>query len=572
MKSLIVCCCVLISSAVFSQTDLKLLKNINPTGNGTVSFQEIEGYWAKVNNVLYFTADDGVHGRELWKTDGTAAGTKMLKDINPGIGDAMQPGITILGAGNFAYFSVQTGGTQSEIWRTDGTEAGTIPLLDFGDEEQGKYAGPFMACNNKMFFMVDDRGETNLWVSDGTVAGTQLLNNSGNVWIERTVNNIVYFTVYNSITDFELWRTDGTVAGTYILIDNIDYEHEGYASLAMSFNNKFYFIYKGDAWATDGTVSGTTLQKSFDDELGFYGYQYKVGDHQYFTRGTSTLWRTNGTDWTALKEFVCALPANFMTLNGEDYFLYYYGDCTENPHMQELWKTDGTPEGTVLVKNAGTPTFTTKPMAIVDNKLYFEGHDAEHGDDLWVSDGTEAGTHFVKELGIGDVRIDLTRFTQTTSGTYFLANDANENRQLWKLTGGDCHARQITFGTQQIGEITQINNLLIMSAITEEHGELELYYINLADDPTSDCVVTSVEDWIKIEVSLYPNPSDQKIISIKSDYSFDFIISNVQGKTILTGFKDKTDATVDLKNYPAGSYILTAFTSKGRVHKKLILK
>ena len=38
-----------------------------------------------VGDTLFFAANDGVHGTELWKSDGTEAGTVLVKDINPGV-------------------------------------------------------------------------------------------------------------------------------------------------------------------------------------------------------------------------------------------------------------------------------------------------------------------------------------------------------------------------------------------------------------------------------------------------------------------------------------------------------
>ena len=57
----------------------QMVLDINPS---TLSSNPSE--MVAIGSTTYFTADDGVHGVELWKSDGTAAGTVLVKDINPG--------------------------------------------------------------------------------------------------------------------------------------------------------------------------------------------------------------------------------------------------------------------------------------------------------------------------------------------------------------------------------------------------------------------------------------------------------------------------------------------------------
>ena len=77
---------------------------------------------------VLFSADDGAHGRELWATDGTAAGTALVEDINPGGGSSIQA-FTPLGGGR-ALFAADDGARGQELWVTDGTAAGTRIVAD----------------------------------------------------------------------------------------------------------------------------------------------------------------------------------------------------------------------------------------------------------------------------------------------------------------------------------------------------------------------------------------------------------------------------------------------------------
>ena len=75
----------------------------------------------EMDGIQYFAATDGTHGRELWRSDGTAAGTYMVKDILPGIGDSYPAGFVKYK--EMLYFIAS-----GKIWRSDGTEGGTIAM------------------------------------------------------------------------------------------------------------------------------------------------------------------------------------------------------------------------------------------------------------------------------------------------------------------------------------------------------------------------------------------------------------------------------------------------------------
>jgi len=99
------------------------VKDINPGANGS-----IPGGFTVFNNAVYFSAFDGASGFELWKSDGTEAGTVRVKDINPGAGGSSPFGFTVLN--NTLYFSADDGTNGFELWKSDGTEAGTVRVKD----------------------------------------------------------------------------------------------------------------------------------------------------------------------------------------------------------------------------------------------------------------------------------------------------------------------------------------------------------------------------------------------------------------------------------------------------------
>ena len=99
-----------------------MVKDIDPGSAGSIP-QDL----TKVNGTLYFTANDGAHGIELWKSDGTAAGTVMVKDIGHGSTDSPTSLTNVNGT---LYFAADDGVHGAELWKSDGTAAGTVMVED----------------------------------------------------------------------------------------------------------------------------------------------------------------------------------------------------------------------------------------------------------------------------------------------------------------------------------------------------------------------------------------------------------------------------------------------------------
>ena len=128
---------------------------------------------ASVNGTLYFAADDGVHGRELWRSDGTAAGTRMVCDRSPGA-SGLAPR-WLAGLGGRVYFAASDAAHGRELWRSDGTCRGTKLVRDIVPGRAGSYPRELTRVAARLFFAATDGAHgAELWVSDGTGAGTKL--------------------------------------------------------------------------------------------------------------------------------------------------------------------------------------------------------------------------------------------------------------------------------------------------------------------------------------------------------------------------------------------------------------
>lgn len=257
---------------------------------------------AIIGNTLLFAGSDATNGVELWKTDGTAATTVLVKDIKPGAGNS-DPG-AFCKIGNDIYFRAYSNGFEGKLWKTDGTEGGTVQI---------PVAEPFfmvnwdmIALNNKLIFFGDNTVDGyEPYVSDGTAAGTFMLANINPVGNSLTTvaqglhlkatDNFTFF-IANKGSSTALWRTDGTVAGTVQLTGDAlnatnNISDAGYS--ATDKNNLWFMQYAGASgsssilYKSNGTVNGTSQIISNSS----YGQTLKVykGALWYSSRDVASL-------------------------------------------------------------------------------------------------------------------------------------------------------------------------------------------------------------------------------------------------------------------------------------------
>jgi ELWxxDGT repeat protein len=221
---------------------------------------------------VLFPADDGEHGEELWRSDGTEAGTVMVADITGGPGASHPHDLTRAGSTVFFVASVDPFG--EELWRSDGTDQGTVPITDI-NASGGATPRLLTAVGDRLFFTADD-GEhgVELWKSDGTPDGTVAVRDinlgPGGSWpaFLRNVDGTLYFVADDGEHGVELWKSDGTEDGTMMVAD-INPAGSAFGTFTFffsfaEFENALWFAADDgqqgpELWRSDGTDEGTAI-------------------------------------------------------------------------------------------------------------------------------------------------------------------------------------------------------------------------------------------------------------------------------------------------------------------------
>jgi ELWxxDGT repeat protein len=359
----------------------QLFKDISTGSGGGMSNGPSNNIFTIMGTKLYFYAETAASGLELWVSDGTSSGTVMLKDIYPGSNDAINPGEAspLVQYNNKLYFTANDSTHGFEPWYTDGTTAGTQMLKDIVTGINGYYwPFHFTPYNNKLYFAAyDPTNGTEFWSTNGTSAGTLMVKDikpgtgssfgvDGGIFISHTIgigNTKLFFFADDGVHGYELWKSDGTSAGTTMVKDVLP----GHSSSNIPdfgwefgfYNNSVFLLFTAndsvhgwELWKTDGTTAGTTIVYDINpdpNEMGafcqnytsYHGKIYFIADDG--TNGTE-LWRTDGTAAETEKvspaivtktDPIGPLSYKFISFDGAMYFSADY-----NSLDRELWKLD----------------------------------------------------------------------------------------------------------------------------------------------------------------------------------------------------------------------------------------
>jgi ELWxxDGT repeat protein len=418
------------------------------------------------NGQLYFSCNDGIHGDELWVTDGTREGTRLAADINvPRYNPSSSPReLTTLG--NNAFFVVRTLETGEEIWTSDGTETGTCVLKNIAPGAADSGPAQLTRAATQIFFSADDGiCGRELWATGGTAETTHCVMdvNSGPDGSKPEIcgafGDRVCFMANSHAGQRGLWMSDGTVDGTVQINASSELEPD---------QLKRVFMYKNRLFLYAGNERALTLWE-FDDKgrhvqpvAPLCHIPLKMLSDEHLSSIGPVPALPEGTELTP-DEFLL-LPilypptrhANRQSLPVAHAGMTYFAHETDTSGA-ELWKTDGTLQGTVLVADLFPGPASSSPRLFYPcgDKLYFIAEHAVDGSVIWETDGTRPGTrefrfHSWATQPVHTAEIALLgHVLAAAGGAAFMYEKPASQITILSLEGGDTKTVKIGDATPQ---------------------------------------------------------------------------------------------------------------------------
>ena len=444
------------SRHLLSTTTASLVMDVNPgAANSNPSNLVALG-----GNML-FAADDGSHGVELWKSDGTLSGTVLVKDIYTGstvVSGVSTPNSSdptdLVTVGGDVFFAANDGADGVQLWKSDGTATGTVMVTSLNAAGGGLGPANLTNVNGTLFFTANDGADgAQVWKSDGTLAGTVMVTSlhpssgmasPGNL---TAVGSELFFTANTGAGGNQLYKTDGTSTGT-ILLSSVANGSVGLApSDLTNVGGTLYFAgYDGthgnELWRSDGTSTGTLMVADIDP--GLVGSApaglTAVGNTVFFAANDGAdgvqLWKSDGTtagtvmvkDINTSSPGASAYPAQLTDLQGTLFFR-----ANDGVHGSQLWQSDGTAAGTSMVAtiNSGPVGSTPDNLVTGNGYLFFTANDGTHGFELWQSDGTAAGTVMITDINPGAASSNPGNLAVAGQTLFLAANDGTHGNELW---------------------------------------------------------------------------------------------------------------------------------------------
>jgi len=433
-------------AAIFGEPTL--LADLTPGPDGsTVRF-----FVPTPNGALFllYPGQLGAGTPTLWATDGTPGGTVSIEP--PDLELPLAPVLWLTEP--YVYFDgIDTSTGKPGLWRTDGTLEGTVQIaedLSFGTRAKSLSHGGLLVFLAGAPAAEPEDVDLELWASDGTAAGTVRLRD----YLQPPLGVFGSFVEYAgaiyyldddpALTALALWRTDGTPGGTGLVKVLPDASFQ----LLWSTSSGLYLQARRATdgalalWASDGTGAGTHLvltlgpQSSLVTPAQFLG---ELGAWTFWAFSTPSIapaiWVSDGTAG-GTRPILEVAEDDFGAPRVDPFIVPFAGRAylaaDDGNTGREVWRTDGTPEGTeIAIETEPGPASSLVSFRGLAGKLYLALQDPDLGLEPRISDGTAAGTHLLGDLCPGPCSSDPLRFSPAGNETAFLARDPDGRYQVW---------------------------------------------------------------------------------------------------------------------------------------------
>ncbi len=450
-----------------------------------------------LNGQAYFRADDGIHGRELWTSDGTADGTELAVDLNADSAESISWMKRIDG---LLYIANRNG-----LWSSDGSVGGTRQIADVAPDY-----GDFEKVGSEIYFFAGGEKRA-LYKTGGSIASTAKVKAFDDVLLLGRVNGSIVYLAKDWSRDpfaargpYRLWASGGA-AGAGTLLSQTQYTYGGRDLVQVaSYKNSLYFTNGADwnglgggLWKTNATAGGTVkLSNVTASDLAVVGDSLLLVASSNINN-TASIWKSDGAAATVklldLPQSVSSSGSRAMTLaGGQAWFVsdvLWTSDATVGgthpvknvaPEVivdaagtvyftandgHEIWRTDGTSNGTTPVVQLGQ--MQASGVSAVGGQLFFQANDGTHGRELWTSDGSQQGTSLVKDINLQPLAVPQIALQgdRRASNADNLVNDRSPT--LWVWPNSDAKTLVLYVDGAEVGNMAFSNSVTVPGALSD---------------------------------------------------------------------------------------------------------
>ncbi|MCP3058820.1 hypothetical protein LXT21_08555 [Myxococcus sp. K38C18041901] len=350
---------------------------------------------------MVFTADDSARGHEPWVSTGSpGAGTRLLVDLFPGTRGSEPRWFTRVGGQ--VFFAATDPVAGRELFVTDGTTAGTRRVKDIWPGEVGSFP-------NALF----------------------------------EYQGLLYFTAGTPAYGRELWRSDGTAAGTVMIADlEPGVEDSAPDQLTKGGDGALYFVVSAESVFVKLMrlgVSGSPVEVfRTTSDLGFQFPMVAVGRKLFFVtrmehHGAVSLRVTDG----GAPSVSVGIFGRVGDMVAQRDWLAFVAAAHMEDENTELWRSDGTVAGTVLVEDVRAGNVGSAPdhLAVLGDTLFFAADNGTNGVEPWDSDGTAVKTRLFGDLELGPGSSFPQALTVVEDFLFFSADVRGRGQEPWVSNG-----------------------------------------------------------------------------------------------------------------------------------------